>query len=505
MALPTLQAALGGLADAAELLELDGRVVYVNPAFERLTGHDAGGLVGRHISDVHEAVSVERAAASWSGRVDAKSSSGGALAFDGSYSVVSGDDGAPRWVLGLLRDVTRQLHEERALRQSEELYRQIFHSNQAIKLLVDPSTGLIEDANLAACDFYGYTPEELRGLHIDRINTLPRERLDQALLVARQSGSRTFRFQHRRKSGELREVEVFTGGVEVGGRYLLLSIVHDVTERVRAEAQLARAQRMDSLGRLAGGVAHDFNNLLFVVLGEARIVLRGLPEDDPLRAEVERIRDAATRASELTRHLLLFARGGDVTPEPSDVHKTLRGVASLVSSTLGHDVRLSIEAPAGVRPVAYIATAQLEQVLVNLIINAREAMPHGGRIVARLRVVSDPDVEHQRLRPGDYAELEIVDDGVGMPKEIVAHVFEPFFTTKGPEHGTGLGLAITYGIVHRAGGAISVESEVGVGTTFRVWLPLLDGLVPDDTPRGDAGSTGSGERAVRAPTIASLT
>ncbi len=485
MVIPTLQAALGGLADAVEIVGPDGRFVYVNAAFERVVGREASELVGREVELVHRGVSLDDAASGWRGRLDATSAAGEALSFDASFSAVRDELGAPAWALGVLRDVTRRLHDERALRRSEEVYRQIFHSNLAIKLLVDPSTGTIEDANQAAVEFYGYSIEELRGLHIDRINTLPRERVDQALALVRRGGSRTFRFQHRLKGGEMREVEVFTGRLDLGDRSLLLSIIHDVTERVRAEEQLARAQRMESLGRLAGGVAHDFNNLLFVITSEARLVLQGLAPSEPLRADVERIREAATRASELTRHLLLFARGGDVTPEPSDVGKTLRGVVSLVASSLGHNIRLTVDTPPDTRPVAYVATVQLEQVLVNLIMNAREAMPGGGRIHARLRVVTAglPTA----LLPGDYAEIAVSDDGVGMPKEVAAHVFEPFFTTKGPSHGTGLGLAITYGIVQRAGGAIAVESEVGVGTTFRVWLPLIDQMASDE-PSNDGGA-----------------
>lgn len=497
MVIPTLQAALGGMIDAAEIVGLDGRFVYVNPAFERVTGHRAGALVGRAVDDVHRAVSLDEASSGWRGRLDVTRASGDTVALEGSFSVARDDAGAPICVLGLWRDVTRRARDDLGSDHEDAFYRQVFHANQAIKLLVDPVSGAIEDANQAAVEFYGYTLDELRGMPVDRINTLPPERVRRALELARSGGTRTFRFRHRLKSGEIRDVEVFSGGVELGERALLLSIIHDVGERARAEEQLARVQRMESLGRLAGGVAHDFNNLLFVVLSEARRVLRALAPDDPLRADVERVRDAATRASELTRHLLLFARGGDVTPEPSDVGKTLRGVAALVASSLGDGVELTVETPPDARPVAYVATTQLEQVLMNLIMNAREAMPGGGHIAARLRVVTAVDGVPAGLRPGDYAELAIADDGAGMPTEVAAHVFEPFFTTKGPKHGTGLGLATTYGIVQRAGGAISVDSEVGVGTTFRVWLPLIDALehveAPDDGAGRGAGASSAGD------------
>jgi len=344
--------------------------------------------------------------------------------------------------------------------QGQELYRQIFADNRAIKLLIDPATGEIVDANEAAAQFYGYPIEVLRATNIRSINTLPPTEVEHAMNDARSSDRTHFRFTHRIASGEQKRVEVFSGPLDHGGRALLFSIIQDITDRERLEQQLRDLQRMEAVGRLAGGVAHDFNNLLLVILNANQLMARKLPEQDPLRMYVDHVELAATRAAELTRELLLFARGVEPTTDPIDLQATISELAPLLRGSLGSMVTLELDLPMESFPVL-VPRPQLEQVLVNLAVNARDAMPTGGTITISLS-----------RSPASFAELVVRDTGIGMTPEVASHIFEPFFTTKERGRGTGLGLAITYGIVSRAGGRISVTSTPGAGTAFSLALPL---------------------------------
>jgi PAS domain S-box-containing protein len=254
----------------------------------------------------------------------------------------------------------------------------------------------------------------------------------------------------------------------------IAGICSDVTERKRLEEQLRHAQKMESLGRLAGGMAHDFNNLMTAVLGHASFASAGLPEGHEARAELAEIEHAARRASDLTRQLLAFARIQLVSPCTVDVNELVLGLDALLRRLIGEDVELI----AVLEPLPLCASVdprQLEQVLVNLVVNARDAMPGGGRIVVETAELTLRDPGKLSLPDGPYVRISVRDTGHGIPEEIREHLFEPFFTTKGPGKGTGLGLATCYGIVRQCGGHIAVESAPGAGTCFEVYLPRADG------------------------------
>ncbi|HSN90758.1 MAG TPA: ATP-binding protein [Anaeromyxobacteraceae bacterium] len=269
------------------------------------------------------------------------------------------------------------------------------------------------------------------------------------------------------------------------GATMVLS-VEDVTERRGLEEQLAHAQRLEGLGRLAGGVAHDFNNLLTVVLSNAQLAADELPLRSPLRDLVEPIREAAQRGTALTRQLLAFARKQAVSPAAVDLGGVVRGLGRLLQRLLGERVVLGVRLdPATWR--VWMDPGQLEQVLVNLAVNARDAMPEGGRLTVTSRNETLPSTEawSRGLAPGDYVHLAVTDTGSGMDESTRVRVFEPFFTTKG-DRGTGLGLATCHGIVQQAGGAIWVESEPGRGASFHFLLPrhadAEEAAVPTATP-----------------------
>jgi PAS domain S-box-containing protein len=275
----------------------------------------------------------------------------------------------------------------------------------------------------------------------------------------------------------------------------VVGIARDVTESRRLQAQVQASARLESVGRLAGGIAHDFNNLLTVILGCAGSVERRL-EADPVaaREEVGEIRSAATRAAELTRQLLAFARKQVIAPVPLDLNEVVRGSERLLRRVLGEDVRLDVRLQPDLWPVKADA-AQLEQVILNLAVNAREAMPHGGELGIETRNLEPGAGELQRVA------LVIRDTGEGMSPEVRRHAFEPFFTTKGTGKGTGLGLATVYGIVAQLDGQIQLDSEPGAGTTFTLFFPRTTGapapgVAPATAPPGSPPAPCSGRLLV---------
>jgi PAS domain S-box-containing protein len=272
-----------------------------------------------------------------------------------------------------------------------------------------------------------------------------------------------------------------------------LGITRDVTERKRLEAQLLQAQKLEAVGRLAGGVAHDFNNLLTVISGYCELLLRRLQAADPGHAGLQEIQRAADRGSSLVRQLLAFSRKQVLEPKVLDLNAVVNGLEQMLGRLIGEDVELVFRLDPGLGQVR-ADPGQLEQVLVNLAVNARDAMPQGGRLLIETRNADlDPPyaANHLGAKPGAYVLLEVTDTGVGMDEETQAHVFEPFFTTKEPGQGTGLGLATVYGIVVQSEGYISVYSELGKGTSFKIFLPrleaALEAAVQEEAPQFSRG------------------
>jgi signal transduction histidine kinase len=246
--------------------------------------------------------------------------------------------------------------------------------------------------------------------------------------------------------------------------------------RERLESELRQAQRLEAVGRLAGGVAHDFNNLLAVILTYGEFIADELGTDHPLQADVAEVRKAASRAAELTRQLLVFSRRDLISPSVLDVNATINDLMNLLNRTLGEDAVLEAALTPGL-PQVLADPGELEQVLVNLVVNARDAISGGGIItVETSEHVIDEDAAsaHAEVRPGRYVRIAVMDTGCGMSPEVTERIFEPFFTTKAPGEGTGLGLSTVYGIANRYGGFVTVYSEIGVGTTFKVYLPATD-------------------------------
>jgi nitrogen-specific signal transduction histidine kinase len=254
-----------------------------------------------------------------------------------------------------------------------------------------------------------------------------------------------------------------------------LGVGWDVTDHASLEEQLQQARKMEAIGRLAGGVAHDFNNLLSVILSNVELFKNAMPEGHPHHSDVMDVESAALRGADLTRQLLAFARKQVVRPRPTHFVDVVRGLEPLLRRLITENISLECTLPGRVAMVE-ADPSQLEQVVINLAVNARDAMPKGGRLtIQTCDVHLDPEfaASHLQVTPGDYVMLAVADDGSGMSPEVRAHLFEPFYTTKEVGRGTGLGLATVYGIVTQLGGHISVYSEAETGTCIKVYLPAL--------------------------------
>ncbi|MHB8789449.1 MAG: hybrid sensor histidine kinase/response regulator [Desulfobulbaceae bacterium] len=396
-------------------------------------------------------------------------------------------------IFATIQDITERALAEVALRKSEKKFRSLFQNHAAVQLIIDPKSGDIVDANEAAERFYGWPAEELRRMNIVRINIPPPATAQQEIEMARRMSTMHFEFKHRKADGTIADVEVLRSKVNIDGREYLHSIIHDITDRRQLENQLLQAQKMESVGRLAGGVAHDFNNMLGVILGNTEMALDKVEPSDPLYTDLRDIYFAAKKSADITRQLLAFARKQTMNPQVVDLNESVEGMLKILRRLIGEDIDLVWLPGSGAWPVM-IDPSQLDQILANLCINARDAIGGVGKVTIETGNATFDAAycfDHPDIAPGDFVLLAVSDDGSGMDQETLDHLFEPFFTTKEIGHGTGLGLATVYGIVRQNNGFINVSSEPDKGTTFKIYLPRHAGEagLPEKTreteiPRG---------------------
>ena len=346
--------------------------------------------------------------------------------------------------------------------------------------------GTVFDAmNPAFARMHGYQPGELTGQPLGTVvRPEAADRIPQFLALARAQGRHAVETTHRRRDGsEFPALLDITAVFDGTGRLQYYAFnLQDLTPQKRTEEQARQAQKMDAVGRLAGGIAHDFNNMLMIIIGFADFLLGALPEQDPRHADADEVRKAAERAAALTRQLLTFGRQQVVEPTPIDLNRTIRGIEGMVRPLVGERIELRVE----LAPHLGIIRGdqgQLEQVLMNLALNARDAMPEGGRLTVRTQNAHYAEGEAIRavgfdVPPGGYVLLTVSDSGVGMDEETRSRIFEPFFTTKSTAQNSGLGLATVYGIVTQSGGHLWVESAPGEGATFRLLFPEIKGARP---------------------------
>ncbi len=383
----------------------------------------------------------------------------------------------------------------RSLERSEERYRLLFESNPLAMWVYDIETLEFLAVNESAVRRYGYAREEFLTMTIADIRP-PEDIPDMLANIRDAPGSpipRTWR--HRRKDGTLIDVEITAGRIVFEGRDASLVLANDVSERKRLERRLGEAEKMEAIGRLAGGVAHDFNNLLTVISGYASLVLA---DQDRNCEELREIAHAADQASALTRQLLAFSRRQVMHPQVLDLNEIIAGMRSMLHRIIGDDVTVGTQLAGDLAPVE-ADQAQIERVVLNLAANARDAMPAGGRLTietANVELDAEYVNTHGEGTPGPHVLLAVSDTGMGMSPEVRARLFEPFFTTKEAGAGTGLGLATVFGVVKQSGGSIYVYSEEGAGTTFKIYLPAAQAEMTPAAPAAPEPAVARGTETI---------
>ncbi|MBI5836273.1 MAG: PAS domain S-box protein [Candidatus Eisenbacteria bacterium] len=428
----------------------------------------------------------------------------GFLKRDGSYARVAGrgtvlrdSSGTPRRMIGALQDITARLLAEERLAAVESRYRVLVEQSMAgIYIIQD---GRFAYVNPKLAEIFGTTPGEMvdtltvgEVVHEeDRAKVLENIRRR----VEGETRSAHYSFRIVRRDGQVRVAEVHGSRTIYNGRAAVIGLLMDVTEQRRMEEQLRQTQKMEAVGRLAGGVAHDFNNLLTVISGYSELLLERMGAADPLLHDVEEIRRAAQRAAAMTRQLLAFSRQQVLTPRVLDVGEVVAGMERMLRRLIVEHVVLTCTTGPGLWPVR-VDPGQMEQVVLNLALNARDAMSGGGRLTLEAANV-DLSEGHPGLRiaapAGPYVALRVRDTGAGMDPATLEHMFEPFFTTRGPGQGTGLGASTVFGIVEQSGGTLEVESAPGRGTTVTVYLPRCPDPVEPGRGGGDAAVAGGSE------------
>ncbi len=496
-------------ATTAGLVEvsIEGRFLRANNAFCRLLGYAPEELVGKSVLELVFPEDREQVVAQYRRLVEEEV---GTFESDRRYRhkhgsivwarmsgvVVRDERGLPERVSAVVIDVTAQRTAEEALRASEERFRLLVDGvrDYAVSML-DP-TGHVLTWNVGAERIEGYKAEAILGRHFSVFyptEDIEAGKSDLQLARATRYGRVEEEGWRVRKDGNR-----FWAGVVItalrdasGALRGFAAVTRDLTERRRLEDQFHQSQKMEAIGRLAGGVAHDFNNFLTVIIGYGQHLLEALPKTEPMHEMVLAMTTAGERAAGLTAQLLAFSRKAIIEPKVLDLNDTVAQIANLLQRLVGEDVVLATSLAPDLSRVS-ADPRQVEQVVMNLVVNARDAMPRGGKLTIETRNIRlrEGDDAYPELKQGKYVQLSVTDTGCGMTGDVKAKIFEPFFTTKEPGQGTGLGLATVYGIVKTYGGHIGVYSEVGVGTTFKILLPAVETLTsPKSTilelaPRG---------------------
>ncbi len=467
------------------ITDLKGNIEYVNPMFTRITGYAREEVIGQNPRVLKSGESPPEAYAAlwdaithgreWHGEFHNRRKDGTLFWEFASISPVVASDGNATHFVAIKEDITARKEAASALAKSELYYRSLIEHALDLTAVLAPD-GRVLFASPSVERLLGIRPDDAKGMNaLDLIHPedAPHVKERIAGVLARGSRFEHVEFRMRHSGGTWRTLSAVGKPLppETGIKGLIIN-ARDLSERQELESQLRQSQKMEAIGRLAGGIAHDFNNLLTAILGYTELLLQDVGPEDPKTAELNEILAAAQRAAALTRQLLTFSSKQVEQVDVVDVAAAIRGMEQMLRRVIGEDVVFRTVVPDDLGRIR-ADRSQIEQVLLNLVVNARDAMPNGGTLrveaanVTRARVngsVGDvsPDAS--------WVVLTIADDGVGMSAETLRHIFEPFFTTKPKGKGTGLGLATVYSIVHQAGGFTEVASEPGEGTTFRVFF-----------------------------------
>jgi two-component system cell cycle sensor histidine kinase/response regulator CckA len=486
--------------DAIITIDADGIVVEFNPAAERMFGYTQAQAEGDSLADLIVPPALREAHRSGlaryvrtgQGKVVGTLVELTAMRSDGSefpveLTLTPIRVGGKLLITGLVRDITDRKRAAQALLESERVYRSTF-AEAPVGIAHVGLDGRFLLVNERLCAVLGYPADALMAVDSDTLQHPDEQAENRDGRTELLAGTRN-EFAHvgrlRRRAGEFIWVNtsISLHRDREGRPAYFISMVTDISEQRRLQEQLRQAHKMEAVGRLAGGVAHDFNNLLTAILGFSDLILDDLPPDDANRSSVREIRRAGESAAALTRQLLAFSRQQIFSLEILDVNAVVKRVDGLLKRLIGEDIDLIVKLAPGLAKIQADA-GQMEQVILNLVINARDAMPTGGQLTIET-ANEDLDEAHLLSHPGagigPHVMLAISDTGMGMDEATRTQIFEPFFTTKGRGEGTGLGLATVYGIVKQSGGSIWVYSQLGMGTTIKVYFPITRAEAPSET------------------------
>jgi PAS domain S-box-containing protein len=474
-----------------------GNYLEVNKAACRLTGYSKKELLGMSISDIIAPEDREKAIQHFN-KVKSFGQASGEVCHQGKY-------GRKRYCridtvkisdtrfLGFTTDLTDLKRAEAEIRMAHQTYKGILDSiSESVYIQAENQAFL--DVNESATRFYGYSKDEIIGRapsHLSAPGKNDFNVLQEKFVRAFNGEPQRMEFWGKKADGTVFPKDLALVPGSYFGQKAVIAVARDITEQKKAEserealqAQLIQAQKMESVGRLAGGVAHDFNNMLNVILGHAELALDRLSADHPVFGDLSEIRKAARRSADLTRQLLAFARKQTVIPRVLDLNETVSGMLRMLQRMIGEQIKLRWVPAEDLWPVR-VDPSQVDQIMANLCVNSRDAIKEAGIVTietANFRADKEFCRKQAGISPGEYVKIIVTDDGHGMSPEVLQKLFEPFFTTKEIGKGTGLGLATVYGIVKQNNGLITVASEIGKGSSFVVFLPRFDGEVERKGP-----------------------
>ncbi|MCL5743578.1 MAG: PAS domain S-box protein [Acidobacteria bacterium] len=493
-----LTAAFEAAYDVIVITGRDGNILWVNPSFTRVTGYSAEEAVGQNTrllkSGVHEPAYYSSLWETilkgdvWHGELVNRRKDGTLYNEEKTITPVRNENGEIANFIAVGQDITERKRSEEALRESEARFRSYFESPQVGIAIVTPNKEYLE-VNDRFCEMVGYSREEL--MQTTWADITPGDDLALQLpiyerVLAGERNDYTIEKRYIRRDRTFIDVAVSSCAVrrEDGAPAYFVVLVQDITERKRLEAEFLQSQKLESVARMAGGLGHDFNNLLTVISGYSELLLRQADPESEMRPAIEEVLEAAGKASALTRRLLAFGRKQLMQPKLLDLNQVVEDIRPMLKGMLGEDVQLVTLLGSDLGLVK-ADPGQIQQLIINLAANARDAMPFGGKLLIE---TVDAEIEprgtgrHPGVAPGHYVVLTVSDTGHGMDHPTLHHLFEPFFTTKDPGGAAGLGLSVVHGIVEQSGGRISVASNPGLGTSFRIYLPRVAGVIVSETP-----------------------
>jgi two-component system, cell cycle sensor histidine kinase and response regulator CckA len=494
----------------------DGRYLDVNAAFTKMTGYTQDEVIGRTVREIgiwanwEDRLRLAKRMES-EGRVDnaevAVRTKAGRLR-TALVSAVFLDIAGHRCLIGSFNDITERKQAEQALLESEARFHRAFMASPAPLVISEIATGRFIEVNQQWVRMLGYTREELIGRTSKELGIWadPDERDRLVAKLVNQGRFKDEPIEYRNKFGQSIFALWSAESVLLAGQQVMLSFLSDETERKKSEKekeklqkQLLQAHKMETVGRLAGGVAHDYNNMLTVILGCSEMALAKVSATEPLHVELSEIQKAARRSADITRQLLAFARKQTIAPQVLDLNETVETMLKMLRRLIGEDIDLAWMPGNSLWPVK-MDPAQVDQILANLCVNARDAIAGIGRIAIETgnAALDEPRFsDHEGFSPGKFVLLSVSDNGCGMDPVTLSNIFEPFFTTKEVGQGTGLGLATVYGIVKQNKGFIDVNSAQGKGSTITIYLPRHEGRTgPKKTVSASAIPMGRGEKVL---------